>query len=40
MAKYGTSIDKKWQDKWEETKLYKIEPNKEGEKLYVLEMFS
>lgn len=40
MAKYGTSIDKKWQDKWEETKLYKFDPNKEGEKLYVLEMFS
>ncbi|WP_288221963.1 leucine--tRNA ligase [uncultured Clostridium sp.] len=40
MAKYGTSIDKKWQDKWEETNLYKFDPNKEGEKLYVLEMFS
>ncbi|MBQ6820413.1 MAG: leucine--tRNA ligase [Clostridium sp.] len=40
MAKYGTSIDKKWQDKWEETNLYKFDPNKDGEKLYVLEMFS
>lgn len=40
MANYGTSIDKKWQDKWEETNLYKFDPNKEGEKLYVLEMFS
>lgn len=40
MGNYGTDIDKKWQDKWEETKLYKFDPNKEGEKLYVLEMFS
>lgn len=40
MAKYGTSIDRKWQAKWEETNLYKFDPNKEGEKLYVLEMFS
>ncbi|WP_411170194.1 leucine--tRNA ligase [Clostridium sp. MB05] len=40
MANYGTSVDKKWQDKWEETNLYKFDPNKEGEKLYVLEMFS
>jgi leucyl-tRNA synthetase len=40
VANYGTSIDKKWQDKWEETNLYKFDPNKEGEKLYVLEMFS
>ena len=40
MANYGTSIDKKWQDKWEETNLYKFDPNKDGEKLYVLEMFS
>ena len=40
MAKYGTSIDEKWQAKWDETNLYKFDPNKEGEKLYVLEMFS
>lgn len=40
MGNYGTAIDKKWQDKWEETELYKFDPNKEGEKLYVLEMFS
>ena len=31
---------KKWQKKWEETELYKFNPNKEGEKLYVLEMSS
>ncbi|MPQ43469.1 leucine--tRNA ligase [Clostridium tarantellae] len=40
MGNYSTNIDKKWQEKWEETKLYKFDPNKEGEKLYVLEMFS
>jgi leucyl-tRNA synthetase len=40
MAKYGTSIDEKWQAKWDETNLYKFDPNKEGEKLYVMEMFS
>ena len=40
MSNYGTAIDKKWQKKWEETELYKFNPNKEGEKLYVLEMFS
>lgn len=40
MSNYGTAIDKKWQKKWEETELYKFDPNKEGEKLYVLEMFS
>ncbi|MGL5380280.1 leucine--tRNA ligase [Clostridium sp.] len=40
MGNYGTSVDKKWQDKWEETGLYKFDPNNEGEKLYVLEMFS
>ena len=40
MSNYGTAIDKKWQKKWEETELYKFDPNNEGEKLYVLEMFS
>ncbi|MGL4772685.1 MAG: leucine--tRNA ligase [Clostridium sp.] len=40
MGNYGTTIDRKWQQKWEETELYKFDPNKEGEKLYVLEMFS
>ena len=40
MSKYNTDIDKKWQNKWEETGLYKFDKNKEGEKLYVLEMFS
>ena len=40
MSNYGTAIDKKWQKKWEETELYKFNPDAEGEKLYVLEMFS
>lgn len=40
MSNYGTDIDVKWQKKWEETKLYKFDPTKDGEKLYVLEMFS
>ncbi|MBC2399450.1 leucine--tRNA ligase [Clostridium tetanomorphum] len=40
MTKYGTSVDKKWQKKWEESNLYKFDKNKDGKKLYVLEMFS
>ncbi len=40
MGNYSTAIDKKWQDKWAESGLYKFDSNKEGEKLYVLEMFS
>lgn len=40
MAKYGTSIDEKWQKKWEETNLYKFDEKKLDKKLYVLEMFS
>lgn len=40
MGNYSTAIDKKWQDKWAESGLYKFDPNKEREKLYVLEMFS
>lgn len=40
MGNYSTAIDKKWQDNWAESGLYKFDPNKEGEKLYVLEMFS
>ncbi|WP_234122632.1 leucine--tRNA ligase [Clostridium hydrogenum] len=40
MSNYSTKIDEKWQKKWEETNLYKFDKNNEGEKLYVLEMFS
>ena len=37
---YSVDIDRKWQKKWEETGLYKFDPDKDGEKLYCLEMFS
>ncbi|SCW43709.1 leucyl-tRNA synthetase [Ruminococcaceae bacterium YRB3002] len=37
---YSVDIDRKWQKKWEETKLYKFNPDAEGKKLYCLEMFS
>ena len=37
---YSVEIDRKWQKKWEETGLYKYDPNGKGEKLYCLEMFS
>ncbi len=40
MARYSTEIDKKWQQKWEETELYKFDKNNLDKKLYVLEMFS
>ncbi len=33
MGNYSTAIDKKWQDKWAESGLYKFDPNKEGENL-------
>lgn len=34
------SIEKKWQERWEETRLYKFDPERMDKKLYVLEMFS
>lgn len=37
---YRTEIDKKWQKKWEDTKLYKFNPENINKKLYTLEMFS
>ncbi|MCQ2483520.1 MAG: leucine--tRNA ligase [Clostridia bacterium] len=37
---YSAEIDRKWQKKWEETELYKFDPDKKGDKLYCLEMFS
>lgn len=37
---YSSDIDRKWQKKWEETGLYKFDPEKKGDKLYCLEMFS
>lgn len=37
---YSTKVDKKWQKKWEETKLYKFDKERLDKKLYCLEMFS
>lgn len=37
---YSTQVDKKWQKKWEESKLYKFDRNRLDKKLYCLEMFS
>ncbi|MGF7400511.1 leucine--tRNA ligase [Thermoanaerobacterium thermosaccharolyticum] len=37
---YSRDIDKKWQKKWEDTKLYKFNPQNMDKKLYCLEMFS
>lgn len=37
---YSTEIDRKWQKKWEETKLYKFNRERVDKKLYCLEMFS
>lgn len=38
--KYSTQVDKKWQKKWEESKLYKFDRENLDKKLYCLEMFS
>ncbi|MGE5653270.1 MAG: leucine--tRNA ligase [Bacillota bacterium] len=40
MGSYSTAIDRKWQQKWEETKLYEFKRDRVGKKLYCLEMFS
>ncbi len=37
---YSVEIDRKWQDKWSESGLYKFNPERIEDKLYVLEMFS
>jgi leucyl-tRNA synthetase len=37
---YSLEIDKKWQKKWEESKIYKFDKSKTDKKLYCLEMFS
>lgn len=37
---YSTEVDKKWQKKWEESKLYKFDRENLNKKLYCLEMFS
>lgn len=36
---YSVEIDRKWQKIWEETKLYKFNPENVDKKLYCLEMF-
>ncbi|NNG67870.1 leucine--tRNA ligase [Caldanaerobacter subterraneus] len=36
---YSVEIDRKWQKIWEETKLYKFNPDNVDKKLYCLEMF-
>ena len=35
-----TGIEKKWQKRWDETGLYKFDPEKMDKKQYILEMFS
>lgn len=40
MGNYGTNIDRKWQNKWEDSNLYHFDTNNLDKKLYVLEMFS
>lgn len=40
MGTYSTDIDRKWQQKWEETKLYSFDRSRVDKKLYCLEMFS
>lgn len=37
---YSKDIDRKWQEKWAETKLYRFHPENVDKKLYCLEMFS
>ncbi|MEF9951441.1 MAG: leucine--tRNA ligase [Clostridium sp.] len=37
---YSVETDKKWQKKWDDTKLYEFDKSKADNKLYCLEMFS
>lgn len=37
---YSVQIDRKWQQKWDETGVNKFDPENRANKLYVLEMFS
>ncbi|MGB9680263.1 MAG: leucine--tRNA ligase [Thermoanaerobacteraceae bacterium] len=37
---YSIMVDRKWQKKWEESKLYRFNPENVDKKLYCLEMFS
>ncbi len=40
MGTYSIDTDRKWQKKWEETKLYSFDRSRVDKKLYCLEMFS
>ncbi len=40
MSRYNRQTDLKWQQRWQETQLYKFHPEKADKKLYCLEMFS
>ncbi len=37
---YSVEIDRKWQKRWEDSRLYSFHPEHRDRKLYVLEMFS
>ena len=37
---YSVDIDKKWQKRWSDSRLYKFDKDYPGDKFYVLEMFS
>ena len=37
---YSKEIDKKWQKRWDETHVYRFNPENVDKKLYCLEMFS
>lgn len=37
---YNVEVDRKWQKKWEDTKLYSFNPANADKKLYCMEMFS
>ncbi|MCL2547823.1 MAG: leucine--tRNA ligase [Symbiobacteriaceae bacterium] len=40
MSRYGVAIDRKWQKRWEESGIYRFNPENADKKLYCLEMFS
>ncbi len=40
MSEYSVRIDEKWQRRWEESGLYRFDPESVDDKLYVLSMFS
>ncbi|NLY53084.1 MAG: leucine--tRNA ligase [Firmicutes bacterium] len=40
MGSYSTKVDRKWQERWEKTRLYSFDRSRVDKKLYCLEMFS